>query len=489
MNDIRRLGAVETATTVRVGMKELWKLGALETAAAIRARKISALDAVGAAIDRMQAVNARVNAVTMDLSKTALEAAYRADRAQKDGHSGGALHGVPVTIKENVDQKGLANTNGVKAFAEKIAPDDSPVVSNLLKAGAIVIGRTNTPEFSLRWFTDNELRGRTDNPWSKDVTPGGSSGGGAAAVALGIGAIAHGNDLGGSLRYPAYACGVATVRPSLGRIPAYNPSAGEERALALQLMSVQGPIARSVRDVRAGLAAMSAPDHRDPWWVPAPLDGPVMPKPIRVAVTKTPAGIPCDPAVATAIDRAAAHLEAAGYAVEAVDPPLVAEIAEAWRNILNTDLRMLTHGAIRDYGSPTINKVLGADTNEEPPLDHPSYVRALADRTRLLREWNRFLDRYPLVLAPVSQVPPFPQDEDLKGPERMKQMLDEQSMLYVVNFLGLPSAAVPTGLHDGVPIGVQIVGPRFREDLCLDAAQAIEDAVGVLAEKLWAKIG
>ena len=489
MNDIRKLGAFETATTIRVGMKDLWKLGALETAAAIRARKISALDAVGAAVDRMQAVNARVNAVTMDLSKSAIEAAFRADRAQKDGHFGGALHGVPVTIKENVDQKGLPNTNGVKAFAEKIAPEDAPVVANRVKAGAIVIGRTNTPEFSLRWFTDNELRGRTENPWSKDVTPGGSSGGAAASVVLGIGAIAHGNDLGGSLRYPAYACGVATIRPSLGRIPAFNPSSGEERPPSLQLMSVQGPIARSVRDVRAGLAAMSAPDHRDPWWVPAPLDGPVMPKPIKVAVTKTPAGIQCDPAVATAIDQAAAHLEAAGYAVEAIDPPHVAEIAEAWRHILNTDLRAMSHGAIREHGSQNINKVIGTYEGDVPQFDMATYVRALADRTRLLREWNRFLEQHPLVLAPVSQVPPFPQDEDLKGPERMKQMMDEQSMLYAINFLGLPSAAVPTGLHNGVPIGVQIIGPRFREDLCLDAAQAIEDAVGIMAEKLWAQVG
>ncbi len=486
MNDIRKLGAVETAAAIR---NDIWKLGAVETAAAIRARKISALDAIGATVDRMQAVNGSVNAVTMDLSKSALEAAYRADRAQANGDPLGPLHGVPVTIKENVDQKGLPNTNGVTAFADKIAPDDSPVVSNLLKAGAIVIGRTNTPEFSLRWFTDNELRGRTDNPWSKEVTPGGSSGGAAASVALGIGAIAHGNDLGGSLRYPAYACGVATIRPSLGRIPAFNPSAGEERSPSLQLMSVQGPIARSVRDVRAGLAAMSAPDHRDPWWVPAPLDGPVLPKPIRVAVTKTPAGVPCDPAVATAIDQAAAHLQAAGYAVELVDPPLVAEIAQAWRNILTTDLRAMTHNAIREYGSQNINKVTGTYEDDVPPFDTAAYVRALADRLRLLREWNRFFEQYPLVLAPVSQVPPFPQNEDLKGPERMKQMLDEQSMLYAINFLGLPSAAVPTGLHNGVPIGVQIVGPRFREDLCLDAAQAIEDAVGILAEKLWAKIG
>jgi len=347
-----------------------------------------------------------------------------------------------------------------------------------------VIGRTNTPEFSLRWFTDNPLRGLTHNPWREGVTPGGSSGGAAAAVALGIGDIAHGNDLGGSLRYPAYACGVATIRPSLGRVPAYNPSAAEERPLTLQLMSVQGPIAREVRDVRLGLAAMAQADPRDPWWVPAPLDGPRHAAPIRVAVTKEPAGIACAPGVAAAIEAAAGYLSDAGYAVEERDPPSVAEIAASWRSLLFTDTRVMMEAAIREHGSPDINAVYDGYRASVEGQDLDGHVRALARRTGLLRAWSTFMEDYPLVLAPVSQVPPFPQGEDLKGPERVGQMLDEQSMLYAVNFLGLPAAAVPTGLNDGVPIGVQVIGQRFREDLCLDAAQAIENAVGVLARQL-----
>jgi amidase len=347
-----------------------------------------------------------------------------------------------------------------------------------------VIGRTNTPEFSLRWFTDNPLRGLTHNPWREGVTPGGSSGGAAAAVALGIGDIAHGNDLGGSLRYPAYACGVATIRPSLGRVPAYNPSAAEERPLTLQLMSVQGPIAREVRDVRLGLAAMAQADPRDPWWVPAPLDGPRPTTPIRVAVTKEPAGIACAPGVAAAIDAAAGYLSDAGYAVEERDPPSVAEIAASWRSLLFTDTRVMMEAAIREHGSADINAVYDGYRASVEGQDLDGHVRALARRTGLLRAWSIFMEDYPLVLAPVSQVPPFSQGEDLKGPERLGQMLDEQSMLYAVNFLGLPAAAVPTGLHDGVPIGVQVIGQRFREDLCLDAAQAIENAVGVLARQL-----
>ena len=464
--------------------KELWRWSAVDIAAGIRRREIRCVDAVEAAIDRMRAANARVNAVTVDLADDALESAKRADAVLTSGVALGALHGVPVTIKENVDQSGQATPNGVLADKDLIASDDSPVVANLRRAGAIIIGRTNTPEFSYRWFTDNPLRGLTKNPWSEAHTPGGSSGGAAAAVALGIGAIAHGNDLGGSLRYPAYACGVATIRPSLGRVAAFNATAPAERPPSVQLMSVQGPIAREVRDLRLALQVMAAHDARDPWWTPAPFVAVPPRLPIRVAVTKTPAGVPCDPAVAATIDAAAKILEQAGYAVEAVDPPLVAELAERWRSLIVTDSMVMMGEAMRTKGSRDINRVFDGYVAASASHDLAGYVRAVADRTRLLRAWSLFMEDFPLVLAPVSQVPPFAQLEDLKGDVRVKRMLDEQSMLYAVNLLGLPAAAVPTGLHGGVPLGVQIIGPRFREDLCLDAAQAIENAVGVLAHQL-----
>jgi amidase len=467
--------------------KEIWRWSAVETAAGIRRRQISCVEAVQAAIDRLRAVNDRVNAVTVDLSAEALEVAKRADAIVASGVALGPLHGVPITIKENVDQEGQTNPNGVAAFESILAEEDAPLVANLRQAGAVIIGRTNTPEFSYRWFTDNPLRGLTKNPWAEDRTPGGSSGGAAAAVALGIGDIAHGNDLGGSLRYPAYACGVATIRPSLGRIAAYNASAPEERPPMIQLMSVQGPIAREVRDVRLALEVMAGCDPRDPWWAPAPLEGRRLDHPIRVAVTKEPAGVPCHPGIARAIDEAARHLEGAGYAVEAVDPPAVAEIADRWRSLVMTDTKVMMEPAVREHGSDDIKQVLDGFMAATDILDLDGYVRALADRTRLLRAWSAFMANHPLVLAPVSQAPPFPQQEDLKGGERIRQMLDEQAMLYSVNLLGLPAAAVPTGLVDGIPSGVQIIGQRFREDLCLDAAQAIETAVGVLSRQLWAE--
>src|SRR5450755_1653306 len=202
---------------------DIWRWSATRIAAAIRVRDISALEALESCLGRMAAVNARLNAVTVDLSQSAREAAGRADAAVASGDELGALHGVPVTIKENVDQKDCATTNGVVGFQNIIAPADSPAVANLRKAGAIIVGRTNTPAFSFRLDTVNDLRGRTYNPWSKTATPGGSSGGAASSVASGIVPLAHGTDIAGSIRFPAYCCGLAGIRPSFGRVPRSTP--------------------------------------------------------------------------------------------------------------------------------------------------------------------------------------------------------------------------------------------------------------------------
>lgn len=467
--------------------RPLWQYGAVELAQEIRHGNVRATDAVASALERMNECNARVNAVTMSLADSAMAQAENADRAQKSGAATGALHGVPITIKENIDQKGLANTNGLPAQADNIAPEDSPVARNLRRSGAVVLGRTNTPEFSYRWFTDNPLRGRTLNPWNADITPGGSSGGAASSVALGIGAIAHGNDLGGSLRYPAYACGVATIKPGLGRVAAYNPTAPEERPPVLQLMSVQGPIAREVRDVRLGLAVMAEEDPRDPWWVPAPLRGPDADGPIRVALTHGPADLDCDPAIVAALDAAAGYLSDAGYQVERVDPPAMSEVAELWRKLIGADTLEMMMPAVRQHGSDLIGELAGLFTQFDAPTDIGGYMRLSADRTRLWREWAVFMERYPLVLAPVSQQVPFPQGADEQGADAYRQLVLDQGMLYAVNLLGLPAAAVPTGVENNIPMGVQLIGRRFREDQCLDAAQAIENSTGVLSHQLWGR--
>jgi len=244
----------------------VWQWSALQTATAIRSGAISSTEVVEAHIARMRDVNPKLNAVVVDLSEEALRGSKAADNARAKQRELGPLHGVPITIKENVDYEGRPNPNGVAAQMNIIAPSDAPVVRNLKKAGAIVIGLTNTPEFSFRGFTENPLHGLTLNPWDPDITCGGSSGGAGAAVAAGIGTIAHGNDIGGSLRWPAHCNGVVTIKPTQGRVPAYNQSAAAERPMLAHLMSAQGPLARSVGDVRMALEVMSQRDPRDPWW-------------------------------------------------------------------------------------------------------------------------------------------------------------------------------------------------------------------------------
>lgn len=459
--------------------RALWRWDAVELAAAIRSRKISSREAVQSVLGRLDAVNPSLNAVTVLLADQALAAAEAADGRVKRGEAVGPLHGVPVTIKENSDQEGQATPNGVVAFKDVMATSDSPPVANWKRAGAVIIGRTNTPAFSLRWHTDNALRGRTFNPWARETTPGGSSGGAAAALASGIAPLAHGNDLGGSVRYPAYCCGVAGIRPTLGRVPAYNATAADERPPGLQLMSVQGPLARRVRDVRLGLEAMAARDPRDPWWAPASLEGPAPSRPIRVALTVDPSGQGVHPDVAAAIRAAGAALSEAGYAVEEVEPPDVAGVADTWSALIATEVRAALLPYILKHGDPDVIRCteLLLEPSVDPGLD--GYLKLLAQRSTHLRKWLLFLERYPLVVGPVSTEPPFTVGFDVHSAERTHEVLRAQRLLVAVNLLGLPAATVPTGLWGGLPLGVQVIGARYREDLCLDAAEVIEAQRGL----------
>ncbi|MCP5266001.1 MAG: amidase family protein [Burkholderiaceae bacterium] len=474
-----------------------WRRDAGSLAAAIRHGEFSAREALESCIARMQVVNPVLNAVVCDLSSEARASADAADAALRRGEQVGPLHGVPVTVKVNVDQRGCATTNGVVAYRDTIAPDDSPVVANLRRAGAVIFGRTNTPAFSWRWFTDNALHGRTLNPWSAAITPGGSSGGAAAAVAAGIGPIAHGNDIGGSVRYPAYACGVVGLRPGFGRVPAYNPSAAGERALTAQIMSVQGPLTRSVADARLALAAMAQADWRNPWWTPAPLEGPAPARPIRVAVCTDIEGFAVHPSVAAAVQRAADWLAQAGFAVERASPPRFAETAALWGTMLMSDAADSMLPAIERDGDEQIRESVRSTLVHVAMTDMAGLRDALVRRTTILREWGGFLERYPIVLMPVSFEPPFRQDQDLRGPERMGELLRAQAPMLVPAVLGLPGLSVPVdtldsagyagalgadeatrGTISAVPIGVQLIASRFREDLCLRAGEAIEARAG-----------
>lgn len=459
--------------------RELWRWDAVELAAAIRTRKVSSREAVQSVLERLEAVNPAINAVTVVLAEPGLADADAADAAVKRGEALGMLHGVPVTIKENIDQTGQATTNGIVAYKDVIATSDSPPVANWKRAGAIIVGRTNTPAFSLRWDTDNALRGRTFNPWARERTPGGSSGGAASALASGIAPLAHGNDLGGSVRYPAYCCGVAGIRPTLGRVPAYNQTAGDERPPSLQLMSVQGLLARRVRDVRLGLAAMAPRDPRDPWWVPAPLEGPPPARPMRVALSVDPAKQGVHPDVAEAVRAAGAALAEAGYAVEEVDPPDVGGAAACWAALISAELRHVTLPYILKHGDADVIRCTELTLEQGPDRGFDAYLKSLGDRSKHVRDWMLFFERYPLVVGPVSTEPPFTVGFDVESLDKTRDVLRAQRLLVAVNLLGLPAVSVPTGLWGGLPLGVQVIGGRYREDLCLDAAEVIEAQRGL----------
>jgi len=277
----------------------------------------------------------------------------------KGGEIAGPLHGVPMTIKENVDQAVLPTVNGVAGFKDLMAADDSPIVANWKRAGAVIFGRTNTPAFSIRWDTDNAIHGRTFNPWTRARTPGGSSGGAGAAIASGMGPLAHGNDYGGSVRYPAYCNGIVGLRPTMGRVPSFNGTVVGERPLTAQLMAVQGPLARRVRDLRLGLAAMSGRDARDPWWVPAPVEGPPPSRPIKVAVVASSPGTFICADVQQAVRSAAKALADAGYAVEEVQPPSIDDAATLWAKMVFADTRHLSLEAIEKFGDDGVKRAVG----------------------------------------------------------------------------------------------------------------------------------
>lgn len=467
----------------------IWQWSAVDTAAAIRDGRATSEEVVQAHIDRMHAANPAINAIVVDLSAQAIEAARAADRALAQGATPGKLQGVPVTIKINIDVEGQANSNGVVAFKDNIAPGDSPVTANLKKAGAIIIGMTNTPEFSMRGFTDNPLHGPTLNPWDSTITCGGSSGGAGASIASGIGAIAHGNDIGGSLRWPAYCNGIATIKPTQGRIPAFNPSAPVERPLIAQFMSAQGPLAREMRDVRLGLEVMSQRDMRDPWWVPAPLEGPSLAKPIKVALARIPEDMETDAAVLALLRTAAGHLVNAGYDVVETEVPDLTGTWKLWCDLIMTELSVLQEVQMRELGSADFRQTLDGFLKMATILDRRGYMEAIAYRSRVLRGWLAFLESYPVILTPLSVKRTPEANADLGGDARVHSLFwNDLRFMSAINVLGLPAAVVPIGLVAGNPVGVQLIGSRYREDICLDAAAAIEAKAGIMAKRLWERI-
>lgn len=454
--------------------EEIWQWEAVRLTQAIARRHISAREATEAILARIDTVNPIVNAVVEICRQEALEAADAADAAIARGERLKPLCGVPITTKINVAQKGTATSNGVVALANNVASEDAPAIANLRRNGAILIGRTNVPAFSWRWFTSNDLYGRTVNPHDPGLTAGGSSGGAAVAVATGMGPIAHGSDLSGSIRYPAYACGVYGFKPTFGRIPNFDPGA-PARPILSQLAVTQGLLARSVRDIELALQVIGEPDPRDPWYVGDVPDS--TRSTLRIALYRSAPDQACDAEVLTALDRAIAVLSAAGYEVEETTPPEMAALAELYMTLLG-EARAGLYERIMEFGDVAIKKVARDMFARAPELTLERYMTALIRRSDILRQWQLFFAEYSLLIAPVSWRLPFVEDFDLSGRTAVEQILDSMMPTIAANLLGLPALAVPLGKIGRIPLGVQIVANRFGEPRILEAARIIEAACG-----------
>ncbi|SLN13980.1 Glutamyl-tRNA(Gln) amidotransferase subunit A [Roseovarius albus] len=453
---------------------EFWRWSATQLTTALRIREISVQEVVQAHLDRIDAVNGKVNAITLTLAEQALDAAKAADNTARDLP---ALHGLPITVKENIDVLGTPTTNGLVSRKDLYPTKDAPIIRHLKQAGAIIVGRTNMPDFGMRWHTDNDLHGPTLNPWNGKRTPGGSSGGEAAAIATGMSPLGIGNDMGGSTRQPAVNCGIAGLRPTTGRVSwvtstiyDYSPTYYD------QIAAVNGPMARSVRDLRLALGILSQSDPSDPLWVPASTPPAPQNGANRVGLVRDPSGEGIAPGVAKALTDAANLLTQAGYMVEDIEAPLMEEADRTIQQFYETETTGLADMlALFSQDAKTV--LLSALGDGKP--NAVTYRNAIAERHRIAVEWSVLMDRYPLILGPVSTLEPFEVGYDISSPNAMQCLIRSFRLTELCNLLGLPSVALPAALMNGLPQGVQIIGRRFDEDRCFTAAQAIEEGLAL----------
>ena len=455
-------------------MTELWQRSALDLAAMIRDGDATSRQVVEAHLGRIDDVNGDLNAIVRRLDDDALAAADAADAAVAAGTEPlGPFHGVPFTVKENIDLVGSPTTQAVPAFADAMPTIDAPVTERMKAAGAIPLARTNLPDFGLRVHTDSSLHGLTRNPHHPGRTAGGSSGGEASAIASGMSPLGLGNDIGGSLRNPAHCCGIASIKPSVGVVANASSLPPEDPTLSFQQMAVQGTMARSVADVRASFEVIAGAHRRDPVSLPVSLTALADGERLRVAVVADPPGGDTHPEIATAIRSAGDVLADAGHEVIDATPPMYAETIDMWAALLLQDIVVMR---------PMLEMVMGDDAktiianlvNDSPPITAESMVMLQAGRAQVMRLWSEFFTEHPILLSPTWAMPAFEHDADLENGDQL--IRDTLRPVTPVNFLGLPAAVVPHGMADGLPVGVQVIGDRFTDLRCLDVAAQIEAA-------------
>jgi amidase len=425
----------------------------------IAAGERSAQAMVQECLDRIAERNGELNAVTITLADEALAAAAEADAVLARGGPAPPLIGIPFTVKENIDVAGTVTSLGMRGGVP--VERDAPHIAHLRAAGAIPIARTNLPDLALRWHTDNARHGATVNPFDASLSPGGSSGGDAVALASGMAAFAVGSDYGGSLRVPATLAGVYALRPTPGRLA---QAFGVPPLMSRQLMASDGPLARRAEDLALLFAVMAQPDARDPRFTPATSEAAHGPVVLVLADDGS--------------RRAADALVSAGYEVVEAEAPRVAEAAQLWLDLVSFEMRLGALARLRDEGSEGTRRSAEALFGLARPLDGDGYARALGERHVLAAAWSEFLDRHPMILAPVSTSDPWPVGHDLGGPDALRDEWWGFRLTVATACLGLPAVAVPVGLdRRGLPAGVQLIGPRWAERTLLAAAEAIETQI------------
>jgi amidase len=457
--------------------QEICFLTATELARLIQAKDLSAKEVMEAHLTQIEMVNPKVNAIVTLLPEQAMAEAIAADETLAQGRELGALHGLPVAHKDLVPTRGIRTTSGSIVFKDFVPQENGLIVERLKKAGAITIGKTNTPEFGAGSQTYNEVFGETLNPYDTSKTCGGSSGGAAVALACGMLPIADGSDMGGSLRNPASFCNVVGFRPSPGRVPTWPELVGWFP------LTVEGPMARTVQDTALMLSTISGPDPRSPIAISEPaslFSGPLERdfKGVRVAWSPDLGGLPVDPRV-TAVIQAQRHVfESLGCLVDDAEPDFtdadeVFKVWRAWRFELAFGELLQAHGDL-------LKETVIWNIEEGVNLSGPQIGRAERKRTELYHRMRKFMETYEFLILPVSQLPPFDVRErwvtEING-VKMDTYIDWMKSCYYITVTGLPAISVPCGFTpEGLPVGIQIVGRHQADFGVLQLAYAFEQA-------------
>lgn len=466
--------------------KQLTLLSVAEMAAHVRSGEVKPTALIEAHLERIERLNPKLNAfVHLDVNQVRRQA-KEAESAVESGGDVGPLHGAPLTIKSSIDVKGWPCACGSRLRADYVAEMDAPLVSRLRRAGAILLGNTNTPELLMAYETDNRLTGRTNNPLNLNRTPGGSSGGEAAAIAACCSAGGVGSDGGGSIRVPAHFSGICGLKPTPGRIPATGHFPGSAGPFAL--LGVVGPMARTVGDVKLLFEIMAGPDDGDPMAAPVPVRSPrgEEVRCLRVGFFDEVGRIPVTKETRAAVRKAAAALLDAGHTVEEFVPPELEKVRGIWWNLFGragqVALGPLCEGRESEL-SAILREFIGV-VNAEPRLTTEELISTLLERDAIRARFLHQMQKYPILLCPVCAVPAFVHGErDWRIDGQSVGYLDAMSYCQWFNALGNPAVVVPVGRSpEGLPIGVQVVGRPFEEELVLAVAQEIESRCGTISE-------